>query len=269
MALSEVIRTVGISFQPQRYRELSTERPKKIFNHLLLFIVLIFLLSSLTAIPALLSFKSELRTELDKVQSFDVGGSFETRAPVYITGDVVVDTSDTKKVITDEKLLVTKENIYFNLWSPMKIRIEKILHPLRYKTQFVSAIALLAIVLAPSILLFLLGLFLIKFTVLTLISGLLIFLVLRILFLIRIRARGVFNICFLAAIPPALLEGLAMNLFPALLVPLAGVSTFKVNLIPLLLYSALLVAGFVLMDKELRLPKKTKDRDEKLEWGFG
>ncbi len=269
MALFEVVRTIIISFQPQRYRELSTERPKKIFNHLLLFIILIFLLSGLTAIPTMLSFKSNLGAELDKVKSLDISGSFETRAPVYITGDVVVDTSDTKKVIADEKLLVTKENIYFNLWGPMKIKIEKILHPLRYKTHFVSVIVLLAIILAPSILLFLLGLFLIKFVLLTLISGLFVFFVLRILFLIRIRARGVLNICFLAAIPPALLEGLVMGLFPGLLVPLAGILTFKVNLIPLLLYVALLTAGFVLMDKELRLPKKTKEGDEKLEWGFG
>ncbi len=275
MSLLDVIRTIVISFQPFRYCELANERSKKLFRHMSTFIILVFLLSTTLSIPGFLGFKSNLEDELAKVKTLEIKGDLQTRGPVTLTSGVVLDTSETKTMITTEKVLITRDNLYFNFWTPMKIRVEKLLRPMNYKTQFVSAITFLVLFLVPSVILFLLGLFFIKYALITLLTGAVIFFFLRVLLLVRIRARNVFNVCFLAAFPPVLLESLVSPFFSRLLVPVFGVLTFKIYLIPVLIYIGLAVIGMVLSEKKFKFEhfKRKKDRgenaeEEKFEWGF-
>lgn len=271
MGFLEVIRTLVISFQPPRYKELSKERSGKVFKHLAILIIAVFLFSTLLTVPKFLLLQSNLESEFGKIEKIEIKGDLKTNGPVFLTGDIVLDTSETRKVITDEKVLITKENLYFNFWAPMKIKVENILKPMSRKNEFASTIALLVLFLMPSVILFFLGLFFVKYILITLITGLLVFVFLRMLLLMRIRMRNVFNVCFLAAVPPVLLDGVVSSFFPKLLVPLFGVFTFKLNLIPLLVYIGLVVAGMIFVERELKFKKIEKDGEkgeEKLEWGF-
>ncbi len=267
MAILEVIRTIVISFQPLRYRDLLRENPKKIFRHMSIFIVAIFLFSSLLSLPKVFSLQEDVKTELGKVQKLDIKGDVKITTPITLTGGIVIDTSDTNRIITTEKVLITKDTLYFNFFRPMKIKLDRIFHPLNYKSQFASTIVLVGLLVMPSVILAMLGLFLAKYILLTFIAGTAIFLALRVLLLIRIRPRNVFNICFLAAIPPAVMEGAISPFFPKLLVPLFGILTFKLSLIPLLAFAGLIIAGMLFSEKDVELFKK-RDGEEKLEWGF-
>lgn len=266
MAVLELLRTVVVSFQPLSYRNLLRENSKKLFRHMTIFIIAIFLFSSLLSLPKLFSLQENVETELGKVQKLDVSGDVRISAPVTLTGGIVIDTAATNKVITTEKVLITKDTLYFNFFRPMKVKLDRIFHPLNYKSQFASTIMLIGLMVLPSILLVMLGLFLVKYVMLTLAAGAAIFFVLRVLLLIRIRPRNVFNVCFLAAIPPAAMEGIISPFFPKLLVPLFGILTFKLSLVPLLIFAGLIISGMLLAEKTIELGKK--DGEEKLEWGF-
>ena len=243
---------VRTSFNPTQYHDLADEPLRPTLLHVPLMVLLGFLIWLILAVPTILSITDTVESQLATFTKFELGGTVDAADSVGIpltNPKFVVDVTQERK-IEDESVLITKQYIYLNLIGGAKrIPITKVTHPLDYRSEFAQFMFLVFMLLLPSLLFYgYLG-FLLKYT---LIIGATIFVALfaiKVLFVIDIHPRRIFNIAVYSATPMVLLDTLVAPLKASLLVPLFDIFGITFYGLSIGVYFGLFIAGLMLVER--------------------
>ncbi len=243
---------VRTSFNPNQYHELADEPLQPTLLHVPLMVLLGFFIWLLLAVPTILTLADTVEGQLSTFTKFELDGTLDATDSVGIpltNPKFVVDVTQERK-IEDESVLITKQYIYLNLIGGAKrIPITKVTHPLDYRREFAQFTFLIFLLLLPSLLFYgYLG-FLFKYTLIigtTLAVGLF---AIKVLFVIDIPLRRIFNIAIYSATPMVILDTLVAPLKASLLVPLFDIFGIVFYGLSIGVYLGLFIAGLMLVER--------------------
>jgi len=179
-------------------------------------------------------------------------------APIEIpkrNSKVVIDTTGTVTKLDKEKVLVTKDYIYFKHFTKTKrIEIKKLLDIKSYQREFVwMVIGGLAIII-PSLLFYGLVIYLLKYLIIMFLFGIFFYMIQRWVLLFKVEFKTIMNILMFTIFPMALIEIGFLAFNTDYLIPVFSVYGVQFYLVSTLIYGVLGVFGVVLVEK-----KKKKD----------
>ena len=264
--LKQFVQTLIHSLNPMWYTNISNLKPKDTIKHMALVVVFSMGVMGILMLPSILNLQNSLQDDLGSFQDFKIRGTVNMTKPIMIPEndpELVIDINGEEKIIKDEKLLVTKEYVYFKpLGKPLRINVKKLLNPLEYKTEAAAFLKLFFISIIPGLLIFLFLMFAIKYTIIIGAMFGLSYFVLKLLLLYKVSGKRIFNIVAYAATLMIFLEIVFIPLNGKILVPLFQLLFLDFYLIPLLIFIVYAVLGLFSVEK------KTPSDHKSSEWQF-
>lgn len=264
--LKHFVQTLLHSLNPVWYTNIVELKPKKTIMHMILVLVFSMAVMCVLFLPSILNLESSLERDLAAFQAFKIDGVVNMTEPVLIPKsdpEVIFSINDEKRMIDDEKLLVTKEYVYFKPFGrPLRIDINKLFEPLKYKDEAAGFLSIFFIVLIPALLLFLFVVFALKYAFLIGLGAGLAFFVLKVLLLHKISFKRIFNVVAYAATLLIFLEIVFIPLNGNILVPLFQFLFLDFYLIPVIIFIGYIVASLWVVES------KTPSEHKSSEWQF-
>lgn len=244
--LPELWHRIKISFNPYRYHEIADEELRPTLAHVPLAVGVGFLIWLVLIVPTLVTLADSIESQLSSFTKLEIGGTVEAVDSVGLplnNPKFVVDLTEERR-IEKEAVLLTKQYFYFNMVGGAKrIPINKITHPLEYKTEFAQFALMLFLFLLPSILFYgYLG-FLVKYALIIGITLGVVLFTCKVLLIIGMPVRRIINVTIYASTPMILLETVVAPLKDSLLFPLFDVMGVKFFALSLGIYLGLVISG--------------------------
>jgi hypothetical protein len=233
-------------FHPFRYGEISEQKFCKSLKFLSLILLFAFIIAGILWIPRVFQLKSQMTEELNKFESFEVSHNLTMTAPVaipYTKPLLVIDTTAPRN-ISQEYLLVTKEQVQFRFFGINTIPTEHLTHAPEHKEEASGFIAKFIAMLIPGIALFLYIRAWIKYFLLIIAAGTIFFIILD-LTKFKLKWKQMLNLSALMITPMVLLEVISAPISTEYLMPIGRFLGTELYLITLALYAALMIFGIV------------------------
>jgi hypothetical protein len=218
MGLKNFFKTVGMSFNPVAYDELSERLVGNTFKYFLAVLLLGFILAFLLAVPKIAGTAHYLNEQFNKFEKLDVNLDYEMKEPVVITENYPLVTIDTTKEPKEFKkgVLITEEKFYYAILpftSPRSFDIKKAYDVAANSGNASNYIYVLLLLMLPSFLVFGYLNFFIKF-LLVVIAGFILALVIARIIRYGITVRELINVSLYAATPMILIRMITLPFLP-------------------------------------------------------
>lgn len=156
--LKHFVQTLIHSLNPTWYPNIASLKPKETVRHMVLVLVFSMVVMCIFMLPSIFSLSSSMKNDLGAFQTFRIRGEVNMTHPIVIPAndaELIIDLESEKRIIKNEKLLVTHDYIYFKpLGSPLRINVKKLMDPLQYKDEAASFLAMFFIFIIPALLIF-------------------------------------------------------------------------------------------------------------------
>jgi len=263
--IKHFVQTLIHSLNPKWYTNIVGLKTKKTITHMVLVLVFSMVIMGILFLPFVLNASSAIKKDLSAFSEFRIRGSVNMTRPIIVPAndpELIIDLNG-GRTFGDEKLLVTKEYVYFQpVGKALRINVKKLLNPLDYKTQASSFLALFFIAVIPALLLFLFLMFALKYALLIGLVFAITYFIFRVLLLYKISPRRAFNLVAYSATLMIFLEIVFIPLNGKILVPLFQLFFLDFYLIPILIFVGYTVAAFWLVET------KTPSESKSSEWQF-
>lgn len=247
MKLPNFLKEIVYSFNP-KYLDKTTNRSFKhavgYFTMILAFAFVIMMLLYVPQVGLLPGFVSE---QISKFDTLNVSGKVSMNSPINIPEDKPVLTIDmTGKEVkhSSERVIVTKDYVLYSLLQgPQKVGTKQVLEPTEHKPIVSQLLALLIIFILPSIVFYSFIALWLKYFILILIIGTLIFLLSELTHYRKKWIKTIKLTCF-AAGPVIAIEVISIPINTDWLIPLiriAGIPIYLIGIITLLVLTGLTV----------------------------
>ncbi|MBW2999851.1 DUF1189 domain-containing protein [Candidatus Woesearchaeota archaeon] len=218
MGLKNFFKTVGMSFNPVAYDQLSERLLGDTSKYFLAVLLLGFILAFLLAVPKIAGTAHYLNEQFNKFEKLDVNMDYEMKEAVVITDNYPLITIDTTKEPKEFKkgVLVTEDKVYYALLpftSPKSFDVEKAHDLVASSGKASNLIYVLLLLMIPSFLVFGYLYFLIKF-LLVVIAGFILALVIARIIRYGITVRELINVALYAATPMILIRMITLPFLP-------------------------------------------------------
>lgn len=248
------------SINPFYYHNVADRKLWLGFKHVFLVLLLCFGIMLVILIPFFASLPNTVYNELKKFDTLAVNGTASMSEPIEIPKRntvLAIDTTGKLTLLEKEKVLVTKEYIYFKFFTKTKrISIDKLMNIGGYKKEFVWMLISFLALIIPSLLFYTYLIFLIKYLLVILVLALIVFVTERLLLLYKVSFKRVFNVLMFAIAPMALIEICFIPINTDYLIPLFTVYYVNFYLVSTLVYLVLSVFSIVIVERKIKLFEK-------------
>lgn len=245
------------SFNPFYYHNVADRDLWPSFKHLFKVLAFCFLVMLIMFIPFFVTLPNTLYQELQKFDEFSIGGNLSMTESIELPESnpkVIIDTTGATTEMENEKVLVTKDYIYFKHFrSTKRINFDKLMDVAGHKKEYVWMLISFLALIIPSLLFYAYMIFLLKYLLIMLVITLLFYFVERVLLLYKVSFKRVFNTVMFAVAPMALLEIALLAFDTSYLIPLASFLGVELYLVSTLIYLLLSVFAVVIVEKKVHL----------------
>jgi len=263
MGIPMLLKEVAWSIHPKRYKFLSERKFRTSLVYLSKMLLLLLLVSSVFALPKVFSMRATVMDEIEKFSTFSVAGNVSTSAPVTIPQArpvLVVDLEDQRN-ISDESFLVTRDKIQYRFFGKKTVPIGAIVDPKNNRAAAARFLSSVFVMFAPALLFYFYAYMWLKYVLLVMVAACVFFVLLE-LTKFRLKWWQLASIGTHALTVPLALEVLAQPFSIAFLLPVGKFLGTPLNLVPIVLFVVLMIAGIICARIEWK-PKKPKKRRKK------
>ncbi len=245
--MAEFFRELWQSFTPSHWAEISKKTAGNGISFFTKVLLLAFVVMMLLAIPSLVKMPKEISDQLGKFDALQLSGNFTMSSPIKLPKSepfIIFDTSGAFTELTTERVLVTKEKIFYRPFIKTHSQYTEQLKDLKKNREnvkrFLSALVFLVL---PSILFY-------AYIVVWLKYFLMIFTLSIILFVLldlthwRRTWKELFVTCCHVSTLPVLAEVVLGAVKPGLLVPVLSIAGLvKLYLVPAVVLAVLAIGA--------------------------
>src|SRR3989338_2554487 len=235
----EFVKEVAYSLNPLKYKTLIENSPWKATKFMLKILLIFFLIMSVLLIPKLNEFQDSIRIQLLKVESVHVSGNFSVREPITIPENeplLIVDTTGKHNKIKDEKLLLTKDGIQVKtITDVIKINYSDFSQFNKVSEQVSQVIFFAAILILPTIMIFLYLILFLKYLFIALSLSFLFYILLDLAFF-QTKFKRIFTTALYSTILFIPVELIFIGINEEYLIPIQDFYKIKIYLLTGLIY---------------------------------
>ncbi|MEM4240209.1 MAG: DUF1189 family protein [Candidatus Woesearchaeota archaeon] len=247
--MAEFFRELGQSFMPSHWAEISERPAGKGIAFFTKTLVLAFIVMMLIAIPGLIKMPHEISAQLGKFDTLQLSGNFTMSSPIKLPKSdpfFVFDTSGAYTGLTEERVVITKDKIFYRPFiGTHYINTEQLKDLKKNRENVKRFMAALVFFILPSIIFY-------AFITVWLKYFLMIFTLSIILFILldlthwRRTWKELFVISCYVSVLPVLAEVAVGAINPKLLIPVLSISGLvQLYLIPAVILTVLSIAAAV------------------------
>lgn len=214
-----------------------------------------FIIGTILLIPQLAKMKSEIITDVSKINLVNFSGSLETTEPITIPKKqalLTIDLTNENTTMKNEIFLITKDKIEFRFFGKKRMETSNLKNPAENKEAVGRFATSLLFLLAPGFVLILFIKAAIKYLLITVLFGLLIFFLMDLTHY-KLKLKQMLTIAAYAAVPIIIIETLFAVINPSILMPFMrflGLNIYAVTLTIWLGYIVICVISVYAKDEE-------------------
>ncbi len=245
--MAEFFRDLWQTFLPSRWLEISQRTAGNGIVFFSKMLLLAFLLMILLAIPVLVKMPGEISSQLGKFDALQLSGNFTMSSPIKLPKSepfFVFDTSGAYTELTTERVLVTKEKIFYRPFIKTHFQYTEQLKDLKQNRENVKRfLAALVFFVLPSVLFYAFIMVWLKYFLMIVTLSIILFVLLDLTHWRR-TWKELFVICCYVSALPLLAEVILGVVKPGLLVPILNISGIvKLYLVPAVVLAVLAVGA--------------------------
>ena len=256
----EFLKTLAMSVSPFAYHNFCAKNSKEVSAYFVSVVVIGLILTNILLIPFYVGLPDMVHDSLSAFTKFNVTNDVQMSGPLEIPkkeAAFVIDTTGTIKEMKNERIIVTKDYVYYRMFfSNKRVSLEKLLNITENPSDTTWMIIAFLVFLLPSLLIYALVFIALKHLILILTTSLLLFFAVRVLMLYEISFKNAVSSSFYAGTLLVLIEAILYPINPKLLVPLISVAGLQFYLVSYLAFFIFGVLGLVFVEKDIRMPKR-------------
>ncbi len=256
MQVPQFLKEVVWSLYPPRYRQIADKKFSKSLGYMSKVLLVAFLLAGILFIPKLFLLKGTIQNELAKFETFKLSGNITQTAPVTIPKHnpwVVVDLNS-NLTLTKEIIVVDSTTVKYRFFGIKSVKREALKDPAANKGPASGFAAAMLILMLPGIVLFLYIRAWLKYFLLVMFAGTVLFIVME-LSKLRLQWKQMLNIATHALTVIILVEVVSAAITTAYLIPILrflGVSIYAITTAAFAVIMVLGIVGYHIEDHRKR-----------------
>lgn len=261
MGIPMLLKEVAWSVHPKRYKFLSERKFRTSVKYLSKLLLVLVLLSSVFVLPRVLTMHGAVMDELDKFSEFSVSGNLSTSEPIVIpeTQPVLVVDMAAQRNLSDESFLITRDTIQYRFFGKKSVPVDAVLSPKEHRASAAGFLSALFVMFAPGLLFYYYLYMWLKYVLLVIFTASVFFILLE-LTKFRLKWWQLASIGTHALTVPLAIEVLAQPFSTAFLLPVGKFLGTPINLVPLVLFGVLMIAGVICARVEWKPRKRRAKR---------
>ena len=240
--MKNFLRVLLKSANPWQLRHLSHRHRKDNLKFLLLLVLISFVLMCIVTLPKIIGLPDYLSGKFSSFEKFEVNLTTEMKEPIVFTEskpEIIVDTTGTYTNLSKERLLITKDRIFYRfLFKEGSIKTGEYKDLLGKKDELSNLATIMVILAMPSVLLISYVLYVIKYFLISLLFSFIAFFTLK-LIRYKLKFKDVYTMSIYALFYYVLLD--------VLFIPF-NVGVY-LSYLPLLLYIICFIFGICTLEK--------------------
>ncbi|MEM2916525.1 MAG: DUF1189 family protein [Candidatus Woesearchaeota archaeon] len=245
--MAKFFRELGQSFLPSRWDEISRKTAANGISFFTKVLLLAFVLMMLLAVPSLVKLPGEISSQLGKFDVLQLSGNFTMSSPIKLPKTdplIIFDTSGAHTELTTERVLVTKDKIFYRPFLKTHSQYTEQLKDLkRNREQVKRFLAALVFFVLPSVIFYAYIIVWLKYFLMILTLSIVLFVLLDLTHWRRTWKELFVISCHVSTLP-VIAEVIVRAVNPRLLVPVLNISGIvRIYLIPAVILFVLAVGA--------------------------
>jgi hypothetical protein len=247
--MADFFKELWQSFMPSHWEELSSKPSGKGVSFFTKVLLLAFVLMILLAIPKLIKLPGEISTQLNKFDVLQLSGNFTMSSPIKLPESepiFVFDTSGAYTDLTDERVLITSEKVFYRpFFGTHYVNTEQLKDLKKNRENVKRFMAALVFFVLPSIVFYAFVTAWLKYFLMIFTLSIILFVLLDLTHWRRTWKELFVTTCYASTVP-VLVEVVVGAINPKLLVPVLSISGLvQLYLVPAVILSVLSIGAAI------------------------